>query len=139
MVLKNLMTSEFAIFHKYKYFESITHLNKDLIKISAKINNEIIDNPPLSLTEGGLIYDGVNPILDGLRNQLDDHNLWLKEQELIERKNSKNPNLRLQYHRTFGYFLAVSKARANQVPEHWIRRLALANEERFITPALTSV
>ncbi|NQW40155.1 MAG: DNA mismatch repair protein MutS, partial [Cyanobacteria bacterium] len=42
----------------------------------------------------------------------------------------------LQYHRTFGYFLAVTKAKAAAVPEHWIRRQTLANEERFVTPAL---
>lgn len=71
-----------------------------------KINNQIIDNPPLSLTEGGLFYDGINPVLDGLRNQLDDHNIWLNSQELEERKKSNINNLKLQYHRSFGYFFS---------------------------------
>ena len=44
--------------------------------------------------------------------------------------------MRLQYHRTFGYFLAVSRAKAAAVPDHWIRRQTLASEERFVTPAL---
>ena len=101
-----------------------------------KINNEIIENPPLSLTEGGLIYDGIDPILDGLRNQLDDHNSWLKSQEIEERKNSNINNLKLQYHRSFGYFLAVNKSKAINVPDHWIRRQTLTNEERFVTPGL---
>ena len=51
-------------------------------------------------------------------------------------ENSGKNNLRLQYHRTFGYFLAVSKTRSNNVPDHWIRRQTLANVERFITPDL---
>ena len=102
------------IFKKSKYFESIINLDKELIEIASKINNEIIDNPPLSLTEGGLIYDGINPILDGLRNQLDDHNSWLKSQEIKEKKISNINNLKLQYHRSFGYFLAVSKAKVYQ-------------------------
>ena len=124
------------IFEKSQYFKSILNLDNKLIQISSKINNEIIDNPPLSLTEGGLIYDGVNPILDGLRNQLDDHNSWLKEQEVKEREISKINNLKLQYHRSFGYFLAVSKAKSINVPDHWIRRQTLTNEERFVTPEL---
>ena len=123
-------------FDKTKYFKSITNIDDELIKIASKVHNEIIENPPLSITEGNIIYDGVNPILDGLRNQLDDHNLWLKDQELKERKNSKINNLKLQYHRSFGYFLAVSKAKSINVPEHWIRRQTLTNEERFVTPGL---
>jgi DNA mismatch repair protein MutS len=75
-------------------------------------------------------------VLDGLRNQLDDQDAWLAEQEAHERRASGNPNLRLQYHRSFGYFLAVSRARAATVPDHWIRRQTLASEERFMTPAL---
>ena len=46
--------------------------------------------------------------------------------------------MRLQYHRTYGYFLSVSKAKASKVPDHWIRRQTLANEERFITSELKS-
>tara|TARA_Y100001968_G_scaffold172532_1_gene157916 strand:+ start:1592 stop:4348 length:2757 start_codon:yes stop_codon:yes gene_type:complete len=124
------------VFDETQYFESITNLDKDLINLAQKINNEIIENPPLSLTEGNLIYDGVSPLLDGLRNQLDDHNAWLKSQEIKERRNSKINNLKLQYHRSFGYFLAVSKAKSMNVPDHWIRRQTLTNEERFVTPEL---
>ncbi len=124
------------IFETTNYFDSIINLDKELIELASKINNEIIDNPPLSLSEGGLFYDGINPLLDSLRNQLDDHNLWLKAQEAEERKNSNINNLKLQYHRSFGYFLAVSKAKSSNVPAHWIRRQTLTNEERFVTPDL---
>ncbi len=124
------------IFASSNYFKSIINLDQDLSEIASKVNNQIIDNPPLILTEGGLFYDGINPLLDGLRNQLDDHNLWLKAEELKERKESKINNLKLQYHRSFGYFLAVSKAKSENVPSHWIRRQTLTNEERFVTPSL---
>ena len=108
----------------------------ELAALAAELRHHLLDTPPLSLSEGGLIHDGVDPLLDGLRNQLDDQDGWLAEQEASERRASGNPNLRLQYHRSFGYFLAVSRARAASVPEHWIRRQTLANEERFVTPAL---
>jgi DNA mismatch repair protein MutS len=107
-----------------------------LQELAAELRHVLVDTPPLSLSEGGLIHDGVDPQLDGLRNQLDDQDAWLAQQELAERSASGIPTLKLQYHRTFGYFLAVSKAKAKAVPEHWIRRQTLANEERFVTPEL---
>ena len=119
-----------------KWFEELQTINPDLIKLASKIKDRLIDNPPLSITEGNLINDGVDQILDGLRNQLEDQDQWLREQEVKERKASGNNNLRLQNHRTFGYFLAVSKSKSLEVPSHWIRRQTLANEERFITPDL---
>ena len=108
----------------------------DLEAMASLLRHTLQETPPLSLTEGDLIHDGVDAELDGLRNSLDDQQAWLNGQEALERQASGNANLRLQYHRTFGYFLAVSRARAGQVPEHWIRRQTLANEERFITPEL---
>jgi DNA mismatch repair protein MutS len=108
----------------------------ELAALAEQVRHHLVETPPLSLSEGGLLHDGVDPVLDGLRNQLDDQEAWLSRQEAIERRASGNPNLRLQYHRSFGYFLAVSRARASAVPDHWIRRQTLANEERFVTPEL---
>ncbi|MCP9881524.1 DNA mismatch repair protein MutS [Cyanobium sp. Alchichica 3B3-8F6] len=108
----------------------------ELDTLAAALRHTLLDTPPLSLTEGGLIHDGVDPSLDELRNQLDDQDAWLTQQEAEERRLSGVSTLKLQYHRTFGYFLAVSKAKAAAVPQHWIRRQTLANEERFVTPAL---
>ncbi len=107
-----------------------------LESLAGELRHALLDTPPLSLTEGGLFHDGVDPALDELRNQLDDQDTWLAQQESEERRLSGLTSLKLQYHRTFGYFLAVSKAKAAAVPEHWIRRQTLANEERFVTPAL---
>ena len=108
----------------------------DLETLAAELRHQLVESPPLTLSDGGLIHDGVDPVLDGLRNQLDDQDAWLAEQEASERRASGISTLKLHYHRTFGYFLAVSRAKAAAVPEHWIRRQTLANEERFVTPAL---
>ncbi len=116
----------------------IKNIEPSLIKLSEIIRETLINNPPLNLTDGGLIHDGIDSILDGLRNQLDDESEWLNEQESIERKHSGISTLKLQFHRTFGYFFSVSKSKAKNVPKHWIRRQTLANEERFITPDLKS-
>ena len=116
--------------------ELLQALDPALSALASSIREQLLETPPLSLNDGGLIHDGVDPLLDGLRNQLDDQDAWLAQQEQQERQRSGNSNLKLQYHRTFGYFLAVSKAKATAVPDHWIRRQTLANEERFITPEL---
>jgi DNA mismatch repair protein MutS len=108
----------------------------ELEALAAELRHTLLEAPPLSLSEGGLIHDGVDPLLDGLRNQLDDQDAWLAQQEAAERRASGIATLKLQYHRTFGYFLAVSRAKAAAVPDHWIRRQTLANEERFVTPEL---
>ena len=108
----------------------------ELEALAAELRHQLLDTPPLSLSEGGLIHDGVDPQLDGLRNRLDAQDAWLAEQEQAERRASGISTLKLQYHRTFGYFLAVSRAKATAVPDHWIRRQTLANEERFVTPEL---
>ena len=118
------------------WIEDLLNLDPEVLAVAAQIRHQLHDTPPLSLSEGGLIHDGIDPLLDGLRNQLDDQDNWLASQEAQERQCSGIANLRLQYHRTFGYFLAVSKAKAGTVPDHWIRRQTLANEERFITPDL---
>lgn len=108
----------------------------ELETIAALLRHNLLDTPPLTISEGGLIHDGVDPQLDGLRNQLDDQDAWLRGQEALERQASGIPTLKLQYHRTFGYFLAVSRAKSADVPDHWIRRQTLAQEERFVTPEL---
>ena len=118
------------------WLEDLLTPDDGLQTLAGSIRHSLVEAPPLSLSEGGLIHDGVDPLLDGLRNQLDDQDAWLARQEQQERQRSGISTLRLQYHRTFGYFLAVSKAKANAVPDHWIRRQTLANEERFITPDL---
>ena len=115
---------------------ALTRPSPELAELAAELRHALLDPAPLSLSDGGLIHDGVDPRLDGLRNRLDDHQVWLANHEAEERRSSGIPTLRLQFHRTFGYFLAVSRARAASVPAHWIRRQTLANEERFITPEL---
>ena len=107
-----------------------------LAELAALLRHQLLDNPALALTEGGLIHDGVDEQLDDLRNRLDEQENWLAQVEKREQQASGNNNLKLQFHRSFGYFLAVSRAKADQVPDHWIRRQTLSNEERFVTPEL---
>nr|AUG32473.1 DNA mismatch repair protein [Paulinella longichromatophora] len=108
-------------------------LLRDIVNL---IRSTLINDPPATITEGGLIKSRVDEVLDELRNRLDEQNAWLETREQIERTASNNPNVKLQHHRNFGYYLSVTRSKASSVPNHWIRRQTLANEERFVTPEL---
>ncbi len=108
-------------------------IDKTLLEIADIISFKLLENPPLNISEGGIIHDGVDNILDGLRNVIDDYNNWLREEELKERKISKIPNLKIQFHKNFGYYISINKSKVNLAPQHWIKRQTLTNEERYVT------
>jgi len=96
----------------------------------------VLSNPPLALLEGGLIRDGVDDGLDKQRQRLEEDHAWLNQLEQRERQVTGIGSLRLNLHRSLGYYISISKSRAHQAPERYIRRQTLANEERFVTPEL---
>ena len=120
------------------WIEQLTKPNDELIKLADLISNTLVKYPPLNISEGGLINDGVDNILDGLRNIIDDYSNWLDNEETKERKLSKIANLKIQFHRNFGYYISINKSKVNLAPNHWIKRQTLTNEERYITAAIKS-
>ncbi len=118
------------------YFQPLSQREPALSALMEQLGQTMVSNPPLSLLEGGLIRDGVDDGLDQLRKRLDGDQAWLNQLEQRERQVTGISNLRLNLHRSFGYFISVSKSRAHKVPERYIRRQTLANEERFVTPEL---
>ena len=120
------------------WIEQLTKPNDELIKLADLISNTLVKYPPLNISEGGLINDGVDNILDGLRNLIDDYSNWLDNEEIKERKLSKIANLKIQFHRNFGYYISINKSKVNLAPNHWIKRQTLTNEERYITAAIKS-
>ncbi len=132
-----------SIIELFKYslppsIEELKRYNPRLIELADKISNTLIEYPPLNISEGGLIHDGLDNILDGLRNIIDDYTFWLRNEEIKERKLSKITNLKIQFHRTFGYYISINKSKINLAPNHWIKRQTLTNEERYITTAIKS-
>ena len=118
------------------YLQPLRHRDPALVALMETTRRTLVSSPPLSLTEGGLIQDGVDDVLDKLRQRLDEDHAWLNQLEQRERQATGIGNLRLNLHRNFGYFISISKSRAHQAPERYIRRQTLANEERFVTPEL---
>lgn len=96
----------------------------------------IVEDPPLSIKEGGVIRDGYNQEVDTLRDASRNGKQWLLDLEATEREATGIKNLRISFNKVFGYYIEVTKSYQNLVPYHYQRRQTLANAERYITPAL---
>jgi len=104
--------------------------------ITNLIEKAIVDDPPLTLKEGGLIKSGYNVTLDELNRQTMEAKNWIAQLETKEKERTGIPNLKVGYNKVFGYYIEVSKAQLKRVPKDYIRKQTLVNAERFITPAL---
>ena len=100
------------------------------------IDAAIVDDPPFSVREGGMIRDGYNEELDELRSIMTDGKSVLARVEAAEKEKTGIKTLKVGYNRVFGYYIEVSRSFAEQVPEHYIRKQTLANAERYITEEL---
>ncbi len=121
---------------KYKipsWTDQLKIIDNELLELADLISFKLVENPPLNISEGGIIHDGVDSVLDGLRNLIDDYSDWLNQEELKERKISKISNLKIQFHKNFGYYISINKSKINLAPAHWIKRQTLTNEERYVT------
>ncbi len=100
------------------------------------IENTIAEKPPLTVREGGIIRKGANAEVDRLQDIMDGGAGIMASIEASERKKTGIRTLRVNYNRVFGYYIEVSKSFVDQVPDHYIRRQTLTNNERYITPEL---
>ncbi|HIT33746.1 MAG TPA: DNA mismatch repair protein MutS [Candidatus Faecousia intestinigallinarum] len=103
---------------------------------AEKIEATIVDDPPLTLREGGIIRKGANPEADRLRDIMEGGSDTVVAIETAEREKTGIRTLKVGYNRVFGYYIDVSKSFVSQVPAHYIRKQTLANNERYITPEL---
>ena len=107
-----------------------------LPEVSDLLAQAIVDEPPLSLREGGLIRDGFDADLDELRAISRGGKSWIAEMETAERERSGIRSLKVGYNAVFGYYIEVSRTNLPSVPADYVRKQTTANGERFITPAL---
>ncbi|MEI7024358.1 DNA mismatch repair protein MutS [Paenibacillus sp. y28] len=101
------------------------------------IRHAIVDEPPVSVREGGMIRQGYHERLDQLKEASQNGKQWLAELERREREATGIKTLKIGFNKVFGYFLEVSKGQVSAVPkERYERKQTLANAERYITPEL---
>ncbi len=104
--------------------------------IRTLISEAIVDDPPFSVREGGIIRDGYNKDIDYLRSIISDSKGWIERIEETEKKATGIKTLKVGYNRVFGYYIEVSKSFTASVPDRFIRKQTLANGERYITEEL---
>ncbi len=108
----------------------------DLSEIVRLVENAIMDEPPVSVKDGGVIKDGFNQELDELRHIMAHGKEIIDGIEQREREATGIKNLKIGFNRVFGYYLEVTRSYYDLIPEGWIRKQTLANAERFITEEL---
>ncbi len=107
--------------------------NGDIITL---IESAIVDEPPLSTAEGGVIRPGFNSELDTIKLASQDGQQWITQMEQRERRRSGISNLKVGYNKVSGYYIEVTNSNLNRVPADYIRKQTLSNGERYITPDL---
>ncbi|MBR1421311.1 MAG: DNA mismatch repair protein MutS [Selenomonadaceae bacterium] len=100
------------------------------------LERAIIDEPPLSIREGGIIKEKYDGDLDDLRKLAHDSKSTLQGIEERERQSTGIKSLKIGYNRVFGYFIEIRSSSSDKVPNNYIRKQTLSNAERFITPEL---
>ena len=100
------------------------------------IDKAIVDEPPILITEGGIIKMGYSPEIDELKTAMIDGKTWLVQLEAREREETGIKGLKVGYNKVFGYYLEVTKSYLSQVPDRYIRKQTLTGGERYITEEL---
>ena len=116
--------------------QSLSQALGSLGQIADLISSAIIEEPPITLRDGGLIKPGFNEDLDTLRSASKNGKDWIASLETKEKERSGIKSLKVGYNSVFGYYIEVSKSNLSLVPEDYIRKQTTVNGERFITPEL---
>ncbi len=103
------------------------------------ISRAIVEEPPITVREGGMIRDGYNEEADRLRHAKTEGKTWLAELETKERDHTGIKNLKIKYNKVFGYYFEVTNSFKDQVPEYFIRKQTLTNAERYTTDELKNL
>ncbi|MGB2880091.1 MAG: DNA mismatch repair protein MutS [Candidatus Omnitrophota bacterium] len=108
----------------------------DFEDVTGWVDECLLEDPPVSLKEGGLIKDGYSPEVDELRDILTNSKAWLSKLQKREIERTGISSLKVGYNKIFGYHIEVTNANLDAVPPDYVRKQTLTNAERFITPEL---
>ena len=128
---------------KYELADASAPMLKDLNRtvgdfddLYTLIDRSVCEEPPAGITEGGIIKAGYSKDLDQLRKSISGAKEWIANLENSEKERTGIKTLRVGFNKVFGYYIDVSKGMIDKVPEDYIRKQTLVNNERYITPEL---
>ncbi len=132
--VKNTLT-DFQAEHNMTCCQQLDNLED----VHQLIEASIMEEPPITIKEGGIIKDGFNSEVDKLREAATRGKDWVAALETAEREKTGIKNLKVGFNRVFGYYIEITKSNLASVPEDYIRKQTLANCERYITPELKEI
>lgn len=109
------------------------HLHEELAEV---LERAIVDEPPFSVREGGMIKTGYNSELDELHLIAKDNKTWMQNFELKIKEETGIKTMKVGFNKVFGYYIEVSKGQSSSVPDYFVRKQTLVNAERYIVPEL---
>nr|WP_220477106.1 DNA mismatch repair protein MutS [Limosilactobacillus rudii] len=118
-------------------FEELQGKLDPLSDVAELIERSIVEEPPIAITDGGVIKDGYNDQLDQYRDAMNNGKQWIADMQERERKLTGINNLKIGYNHVFGYYIEVTKVNLDKLPQdRYERKQTLVNAERFSTPEL---
>ncbi len=118
------------------YIKTLAQLIQPIPTIQNLLEHAIIENPPVLIRDGGVIAPGYHQELDVLRDLSDGATEFLAQLEQKEKERTGINSLKVGYNKVHGFFIEISRSAAGNVPDDYIRRQTLKNNERFITEEL---
>ena len=111
----------------------------DFSDIEHRIEDAIRDDAPFTIREGGIFKPGYSDKLDELNFSIKDGKAWMASLESKERERTGIKNLKVGFNKVFGYYIDINKSQIDKVPDFYIRKQTLVNNERYITPQMKEV
>ena len=118
------------------FLKALQKVPSVLEELAQKLHAHLVESPPILIKEGGLIRPSVNSLLDERKATVEADQQWIANLEVDERAKTGISTLKVGFNKTFGYYISISRTKADQVPGNYIRKQTLTNEERYITPDL---
>ena len=147
---RDMITLKNSLFKLPEVKKILANCKSDLLKelyenldelqdIYGLIEKAIVDDPPMTITDGGIIKLGYDDEIDKLKTAQTEGKNWLIKLEADEKEKTGIKNLKVGFNKVFGYYLEVTKSNLNLVPDRYIRKQTLTNAERYITEELKNL
>ncbi len=104
--------------------------------LAATLAAAVVDEPPISVRDGGIIREGYNETLDELRELITGGKTWITRYQAREQEKTGIPNLKVGFNKVFGYYMEISHTHGEKIPANYIRKQTVKNAERYITEEL---
>ncbi|NDC82465.1 DNA mismatch repair protein MutS [bacterium] len=136
--LPNLLTEFSSRFlrRQFNFYADVLASNSPVMTTVQLITDAIVEGPPTSARDGGIIKDGYSQVLDDLKQSFAEVRQWIASLEEMERGATGIRSLKVGFNKVFGYYIELPNSHKDKIPDHYVRKQTLANAERYITPEL---